>query len=345
MAETPEAVTEVQDDPRFRAGSEEYQLGEDEDQQLLDFGNDLGAEPADPEQEPVIAEATPSPEPETASKEEPVAKEVPEVPAEEPQPAETPTPEAETSIPEPEKPRNPMIPRARFDEVNQRYRQTRQELDELRARLNAREAQPAPAKPSIDLDAKEAEYMDAVLDGDREKALSIRREIREAEMQSVPQPTQNTPTVSEIKAALKFDETVAEMNKLYPVFDPQSDDHDADLTDEAVVLSQGFQRRGMAPDAALRKAVKYVVEANGIEAAGVEPVALTDAKAQQPTAAAKPALPAKAVQNKLQTANKQPPKPASIVEREPSVDVDSMSLEEFEALPESTVRRLRGDML
>lgn len=80
------------------------------------------------------------------------------------------------------------IPKARFDEVNERRKTAEQELAEANAeiaRLKSTPTQATPAapaqtkavEPAFDEAAQEQAYMDALLDGDTAKALQIRTAI------------------------------------------------------------------------------------------------------------------------------------------------------------------------
>lgn len=76
------------------------------------------------------------------------------------------------------------IPKARFDEVNEAKKAAQLALDAANAEIAALKAsKSAPAEPhaeaapSFDEDAKEQEYIDAMLDGDTALALRIRKEI------------------------------------------------------------------------------------------------------------------------------------------------------------------------
>ncbi len=80
------------------------------------------------------------------------------------------------------------IPKARFDEVNERRKTAEQELAEAQAEIARLKSTPAPtasattttttpAAPAFDEVAQEQAYMDALLDGDTAKALQIRTAI------------------------------------------------------------------------------------------------------------------------------------------------------------------------
>ncbi|MFM2253819.1 MAG: hypothetical protein RJB68_2156 [Pseudomonadota bacterium] len=81
------------------------------------------------------------------------------------------------------------IPKARFDEVNEKRKAAEAELEQTRAELAAFKAgkpaptapaaptTPAPAADSFNEDEQERAYLDAMLDGDSDKALQIRKQI------------------------------------------------------------------------------------------------------------------------------------------------------------------------
>jgi hypothetical protein len=90
--------------------------------------------------------------------------------------------------PEPSAAHRPQhIPKARFDEVNSRKNELALENESLQAELaQFRAGKPAAAAPAVtpdpeppafDEDAKEREYIEAMIDGDRDLAASLRSEI------------------------------------------------------------------------------------------------------------------------------------------------------------------------
>lgn len=72
------------------------------------------------------------------------------------------------------------IPKARFDEVNEDRKATKAALDAANAeiaRLLAHGKPDTQARPTFDEDAKEKEYIEAMMNGETDAALAIRREI------------------------------------------------------------------------------------------------------------------------------------------------------------------------
>jgi len=266
-----------------------------------------------------------------------------------PEPAPEPVPETTDETPEPEpeldSAQSKMIPKARLDEVINQRKQLAAEVERLRQELATRQTQPEPAAPPVpeyDFASKEKEYMEAVLDGDTDKALAIRNDIRQAEFQAIQQQVaQSVPRADEAAAAvqqqLSNQAALQEVNNAFPVFDPDSANFDVDLTEEAVAIAKGYiQFRGLDYPTAIRKAAEQVATLNGIARAGTTP----------PPAKPKPAPDPKTVAAKIEAANRQPPTaPAQQVAGEDVIDPMSMSDDEFIRLPASVRARLRGDML
>jgi hypothetical protein len=316
-------------DAALYAGADPH---EEDDLSGLDRGDNVGVAQTEGEAPSTEPAAEPAGTPEA---EAPSVEQEPEAPA---QPGSESEPEAVA-------PRKDIrIPKERFDEVNERRKAAERRAQELEARL----AQHDPAKvTNFDFDAKEQEYLTATLDGDFEKAKALRREIRAAEQTAFAALAEQRANVvrEATKAELEFQQTVAELNSTYPVFDPNAEGYRADLVDEALELHSSFLGRGYAPAAALRKAVLYVARANGVaEAAEQEAPKAAALKAAAPKEKA-PAVKAPNIKQKLETAAQQPPKQQGRGTGTESVlDVATMTEEDFDALPESTLRQLRGDV-
>lgn len=290
---------------------------EDEDYASADRGDDVPSL-----EDTLLAEsdaAAPAPEPEAA------APEVPATPPVEPEPAPEPAPEPPAEA-EADK---QFIPRARFNEINEQRKAAERRAQELEARLNST----VPAS-EYDFEAREREYMDAVLEGDHDQALAIRKDIRAAEMDLSRKAA--AQQVDESRAAFEertaFDQVVARVNKEFPVFDPEHTSFQPDLVDEALDLYNSFLQRGTRPSAAMERAVRYVASANNL------------APAAKPAAApAAPRAPA-VTQSKLDMAASQPPMQAGASGGETTPDYANLSDKDWDALPSSTKARLRGDL-
>jgi hypothetical protein len=272
--------------------------------------------------------------------------------AEEPAESEETTEEAEPELEEvaeleeeaePE-PKKPMVPKSRLDEVLAKQRKLQEQLDALTAQKEVSSEEPAPEP--YDFDSKELEYQEHVLNGETDKAVALRKEIREAEKnqlefeigQKFSQHTEESKEIDALQVAAKNMETK------YPMFDQYSSNYNQELTQEVLSLRDAFISQGSTPAASLEKAVNFVVKTNSIEAVGEE--ATLDAPA--PKQATKPAdQVAKKRKEVLKAAETQPPDmpgESSSAHGEKVVDISSMTDDEFNALPEATLKRLRGDI-
>lgn len=235
------------------------------------------------------------------------------------------------------------IPKTRFDEVNNKRKTAEAENVRLKAELEAKN-NPAPAATAFDFDGKEEAYMKAVLDGQTKEAQAIRAEIRAAEKAEYVATVETvatkraTETHALTTAQQKTEAVVAELQGRFEVFDESSDRYSEEMVNDTIAMQRGFIEAGLAPDAALRKAAGLMTQGE------------TDRKAAAPVVEA-PAAPAVTpkkpnIAAKVAAANAQPPvlrAGESGAARDGSVSVIDMEEVEFDSLPESTKRRLRGD--
>jgi hypothetical protein len=292
-----------------------------------------GADDGDDYEEPAAS---------ASSQSEPAEPEQPEPQAAEPD-AAAPAAAAAAPAEEPEKPavEEPFIPKSRFDEINERRKAAEAKLRELEAREKA--ADPANVV-DFDFKGKEKAYMDAVLDGDTDKALTIRDEIRIAEQSLFQQMTQKAEQTARTAAKqdIKLEQTISELTSKYPTFDPDHADYSDDLTREALSFQRTFISDGYDPDKALRKAVAYVAKIHDLTEAGAAP-----APQGLQAAAAAPATPKPTqaqVEGKMRVAGQQPPVVPSAGKDAPrGVNIMEMSDEEFEKLSPDEIRKFRGD--
>ena len=303
---------------------------EDEDLSTLDRGDDLepSAEPEAPSApvKPEVPEDAPSAEPE-APEDAPSAE--PEVPEE--------APEDEAPVPDGLKPDH-KIPKARFDEVNLKRKAAEARLQQLEEEL-ARLKNPASAE-SFDFDAKEEEYMAAVVDGEFAKAKAIRAEIRQAEQEALRAEAAKVKTeaVTQTQLELDFKTTVTELEAKYPAFNSRVEAFDEDATNEVLELHNAYMQMGKypTPSDSLRAAAELIALKYGVTSPAADP-------APTPT---KPAPAVADVKKKAAIAAEQPSIPQSGAPGTPSApSIATMTEEEFDALPESKKAELRGDLM
>jgi len=232
----------------------------------------------------------------------------------------------------------PMVPKSRLDEVLAKQKALQKQLDEI----NQAKQQQLENAPEYDFAAKEAEYQQLVLDGEAEKAVSLRNEIRNAEkdqfMFEVQQKMGQTVQQSQEMTALQA--KAAEIEAKYSVLNENSADFNADLQTEVIELRNAFMTQGYAPADALEKATNYTLAVKQPTLLNPEPVQPTkkvDTEVENKQKVAN-------INKKLQAADSQPPQMKGEGARgEKKIDLNMLSDDEFSALPEETLRRLRGD--
>jgi hypothetical protein len=255
--------------------------------------------------------------------------------------AEEPTPEPEPEVvaeaePEPEpvkeeKPDDIQIPKQRLDAEIAR----RKQLEETLQRMQQRTKQEEVKAPEYDFDGKEKEYLQAMWAGEEDKALSLRQEMRaaEAEQHRFTAEQLASTSTTQAEANVRFNQTVAQITTENPLYNPEHENYNKTVTDYTLGLRDKFMAAGDDPSSAL-----------------VEAYSIT--KAQYPELfAPKQATPAVSnanIQEKLAAANRQPPAlggDSGVSRGESVLDVNTLSQEEFDALPAATLQRLRGDIL
>ena len=261
----------------------------------------------------------------------------------------------------------PMIPKWRFDQKVKQLRTAQEQLASNRAPAADAEA-PAPldmatikANADPDLVAKHA---DAVMDGKTDEAASLMNQILDGALQSgmsalIPsitaEVTRNVTagvvsTVDKDSSDRAFDSAVAEVNEAYDFTDPKSDNYDKAFMDDALIFMAGHQANGETAAAAVYLATEQAIKIH-------KPEMLKPADANADAAQAAKDLVAqrkqeKATEARAKNAKAAKQQPADTNDESQSsrseaqsnvVDVDTLSDDEFDALPESTKAQLRGD--
>ena len=275
-------------------------------------------------EEPVAEEVT-------AETEEPVAEEdTVEFPAEE-------VVEEEVVA---EKPKAPMVPKSRLDEVLAKNKKMQKRIEEI----EQKEAELEQSAPAYDFDVKEQQYQQLILDGESAKAVELRKEIRQAEKEALMFDIQRQmgQTVQQNQAQQELQAKAAEIASTFSILDENSADFNQDLTKEVMELRDAFIVQGYEPADSLAKATEYTLAAK-------QPELLSPVEAKQVTQTTKKIVEQKQkanVKKKIAASKSQPPtlKGESASARGDKVtDINTLSDDEFGALPEETVRRLRGD--
>lgn len=298
----------------------------------LDRGDMLEDEaPAEEVAKEPEAEEPAEPETEGATESESEGEEAEE--AEEPEEAEQKRPQRESH----------RIPKQRFDEVNTRRQTAEARVKQLEEELKRVQGS-SEGVEAFDFDAKEEEYMSAVVDGEFAKAKAVRAEIRRAEQETYRTQVAQAKgeAVTQTQVELDFQSTVKELEQKYPALNYRDQEHYDELaTQEALELHRAYMQMGkyQTPSESLRAAVDLISVKYGLDAP--EPDVPPEAPKAPPRAKA-----ATAERKKAAAAQAQPKIPSAGSPGTPAVaDVATMSDEEFDALPESKKAELRGDLM
>lgn len=264
----------------------------------------------------------------------------------------------ETDDEKPAKGKDQRVPLDRFRDVNKRMRAAEKRVEQLEREIEASKGKEPKAdeeKP-YDFDKAEAEYQDLVLDGKKADAIAKRREIRAAERAAYQKETAETSrlTVTSERDSELMDALAAKYEASYPEMDENHPDFNPEVNLEVEALLTGYLNQGLDPPKAFAKALKRATENFDLKPADergdpeAEKGGKGKGKAKTDEQNKKAAEKGKAKVNK---AKKAPPNTnadgARGDEGGDSVpkSVDEMSEEEFNALPKSTIARMRGDFV
>ena len=134
-----------------------------------------------------------------------------------------------------------MVPKKRLDEVLGKLKASQKELEDLKLA-----ATPRQTRPAYDFDAKEAEYMNLVLDGQTKEAVALRQQIRTAEKTQLggEMGQKMAETVSYNQTATTLQRAASELEATFPVFDKTSDQYSEEMTQEVIELRDAFIIKG-----------------------------------------------------------------------------------------------------
>ena len=313
------------------------------------FQVDLNFEdaPAEEPAEEVVAEVEEEVEEEVVVEAEAEAEEVVEEPvaetekvAAEEDTVEFPAEElVEEEVVAEEKPKAPMVPKSRLDEVLAKNKKMQKRIEEI----EQKEAEAKEAAPSYDFDVKEQQYQQLILDGESARAVELRKEIRQAEKDAMMFDIQKQmgQTVQQNQSQQELQAKAAEIASTFSILDENSADFNEDLTREVMDLRDAFIVQGYEPADSLARATEYTLAVK-------QPELLKPSEAKEATQTKKIVEKKQKanVKNKIAAAKAQPPalKGESASARgEKVTNINTLSDDEFGALPEETVRRLRGD--
>ena len=227
--------------------------------------------------------------------------------------------------------KEPMIPKSRFDEVLAKQKALQKKLDDALAP----QVEDVKEAPEFDFDTKEIEYQTLVMEGESEKATQLRKEIREAEKQQMMFEVQAKmgQTVSQNQEMVDLQTKATQLESMYPELNQANPEFNQDKTNEVLELRDAYMTQGYMGADALDKAVKLLMGTPATQAQKADPVQEKIVEKKKIANTTK----------KVQASEKQPPAMKGKNKVEKKVDINKMSVDEFAALPDETLRRMRGD--
>jgi len=265
---------------------------------------------------------------------EEVAEIAPEAIVEELAPVEEPIADSTTGI---------MIPKSRLDDVLAKNRQLQNQLDQ-----RAPAADPAnPTAPplAMDIDDSYAAVQQAILNDDGESGKQAMVNLLNASNASLRQEMTGTIESSQkqVLESMQYEATYTGFKTQYDVLDENSPNFSADVEDQIREVRDGYILQDYTPRDALTKAVGLVMKPLLMGSAvtpAVTPAAVTRKTGND--------ISHVDVAAKVATAASQPGELNGVTNgatEYQELDMDTMSQKDFDALPMSIQRRLRGDEL
>ena len=248
--------------------------------------------------------------------------------------AEAPAPEAHDEATKPK-----MIPKARFDEVNDAKKNAQSALEAANAEiarlmaLKAPEQAAADTASAFDEDAKEQAYIDAMLEGDTKAAMAIRREINANLRSQAAQEVEQRMEQRQVATTMQ-----AESNQALADF-PYLDTPDGEYALNLIVSARNADiAKGVPAHLALRKAVaaiapRFMPDEDTPTRVSTDSKGAIDTRTQD------------ALRRGAADSNRQPPAVQGIGSRiqAPRINVESLDDDQFAALSTADKKRLRGD--
>lgn len=243
------------------------------------------------------------------------------------------------------------IPKSRFDEVN---RKLRAQIDAAQERVQTLEQQLAAAANGdagaleTQLDAKTDEYNRQLADGELDKAKATMREINKLNRQLMM--IEVAPLTTQTVARETNATTLGQLVDFYKTEFPQWDEtHPESFKQDQVAWiaeMQGvFEQAGRSPAAALQQAVELAIDRFRLTPASAAGETAPPVKIDPAQARKKDGLEAA-----VAAAARQPPSlrdmgTDSDKQGMSKIDVTTLDYNDFTKLPESTLKRLRGDLM
>jgi hypothetical protein len=239
------------------------------------------------------------------------------------------------------------IPKKRFDEVNERYKESKDRLKWLEdqfARLLStntplKEAVEESAQETYDFDEAEEKYISLILEGETKDAAKLRREIDSKRSQENQRQYNKIKqeAAEEIKKSQddeRFNLLIETYESKHAFLNPSSKKYNADAVDTINTLMAGYLAKGELRSSALKKSLDKVVPLFESE-----------------SPASKSSVDKRTIEQRKKNVaaiKRTPPKTNGKSSREldvDAIDLSNLSESEFKKLDKRTLAKLRGDVL
>lgn len=270
---------------------------------------------------------------------------------------------SEQEQPPQDKPREkqPVIPKSRFDQRTAQLRAAERELEQTQNRLKEIESEKARVEREANTlsDEQIQEKMNAansaLVEGNTEEAAKLQSEVftalrqgsQAAETENAGAPVDPNKIAADVRDQMAFEQTLEKIYADYPALNENADGFDEAISQEAVELQAFYFQQGYTRSESTQRAVAAVTRIHGLESATEEAPA-ADTKPPAKANMAKKAQ-QQARREKVNKARKAPPEAPSASSQQESgaqdVDVNTLSVDDWAALPDSVRSRLMGDAI
>jgi hypothetical protein len=241
-----------------------------------------------------------------------------------------------------------LIPKSRYDFKAAQAKEAMKRAAELEAKLRTYEQQREPARKEPDFDAQlsdvNAQIAAARKDGDMEKVVELMDRKHELQIQSLraqtPAATQVDPDLLTQQAIdnIRVDDLIDQLEEQFSFLVPENEDYDEDIVSEILDVRTALEARGYSRYDSMQRAAQYVLGASSRVAHAAEAPAAGPRKTDR----SKNIDAARRIPPNVANAG-MPSDAAGMTDDLPSVS--KLSEKDFEALPDSVRRKMRGDFI
>jgi hypothetical protein len=237
------------------------------------------------------------------------------------------------------------IPRHRFNEVNERMKAAERRLSDIE---NQDKAADEAEEEVYDFDEAEGKYIEMVLDGKTDDAKALRREIRAAEKADFQLENSETTSssIAENDRQRELSSLAVQAEEMFPVFSKKHDDFDPVMAGKVMTFYRGYELDGMSSADAFVASLADVIELYDLEER-YNDVEADDKGDEKPE---KKKVKVSKIKDKIEAEKQSHQAVAGEGKGSKEVgavapDINDMSDEEMDALPEGTLERMRGDTM